>query len=269
MRIGYYQFAPEFGAVDQNLQTIESAVANARADLLVLPELCTTGYQFVSREETIGLAEEVPDGRSCRRLIEIARNTGMHLVAGIAECDGDSIYNTAVLVGPDGFSGHYRKVHLFFEETLWFTPGLEIPRVFDLNFAKIGIIICFDWFFPEIFRILVLQGAEVVVQPANLVLPYCQAAMKTRSIENGIFTVTANRIGGEARNGKPLLTFTGGSQVTDVKGYVLVHAERDREALHVVEIDPALARDKSINRYNSLLGSRRPDLYGMVAQKRK
>ncbi|MFC1733048.1 nitrilase-related carbon-nitrogen hydrolase [candidate division KSB1 bacterium] len=262
MRIGFYQFMPVFGDVERNLYAIEQALSDRKADLIVLPELCTTGYQFISHDEVLNLAEAVPEGPACRRFLSLAAKTGIHIVAGIAEKDGEDLYNSAVLVSPGGTVAVYRKIHLFFEETVYFRPGAELPEVVDIGCAKIGILVCFDWLFPEIFRILAMSGADIIAHPSNLVLPYCQSAMQTRSIENRIFTITSNRYGTEERGGKQSLSFTGMSQITGVRGELLYRAATEGDKLHIVEIDPAEARDKTINRYNAIFESRRPDMYG-------
>jgi predicted amidohydrolase len=120
--------------------------------------------------------------------------------------------------------------------------------------------ICFDWFFPEAARSLALLGADVIAHPSNLVLPYCPDAMPTRCLENRLFAITANRVGSESR-GKERLTYIGLSEVVDPKGKILYRASDKNEEGHVVEIDPTLARDKSLNRYNHLLKDRRDRFY--------
>ena len=232
------------------------------ADLFVLPELFTTGYQFVSREEAIALAENIPDGKTSQALLQLAKKINAVIVAGIAEREGDAVYNSALIVGPDGFIGRYRKAHLFDTEKEIFQPG-NIPfKVFDLGFARVGIMICFDWRFPETARTLALQGADIIAHPANLVLQHCPQAMITRSLENGLFTVTADRGGIEERIlGQPL-KFMGQSQVVDPLGNVLYRASLTEEEVHVVEIDIDLARNKYLNPNNHIFEDRRADLYG-------
>ena len=260
MKIGFYQFRPLFGQVEANLKQIEEAVTGP-VDLLVLPELCTSGYQFVNREEVAAVAEPVPGGPTSERLTQLARRIGGTVVAGLPERDGERFYNSAVIAGPEGVIGKYRKLHLFFEEKDFFTPGEGPLQIFDLGTAKIGVMICFDWIFPEIARTLALKGAEILVLPANLVLPYCQGAMITRAIENRVFTVVANRIGEEARAGKPPLRFTGHSQIASPRGEALAYAPQNEAALEIVEIDPAEARNKWITSRNHLFEDRRPELY--------
>ena len=262
MRVGYLQFDPVFGEVAHNLDVVTARLEQAEADLMVLPELLATGYQFVSQEEVLRLAEAVPDGPTTTRLAEIAARRGMTIVAGLAERAGTRCFNSAVVVGPQGFIGCYRKTHLFFEETLLFTPGDSGFQVWDIGHAKIGVMICFDWYYPEAARTLALQGAEIIAHPSNLVLLNCPDSMVTRCLENRVFSVTANRIGSEARGGKDRLTFIGLSEVVSPRGRILHRAPREGDDLTIVEIDPAEARNKALNTYNDLLRDRRPALYG-------
>ncbi|MCC6139133.1 MAG: acyltransferase [Nitrospira sp.] len=261
MRVGYYQYEPEFGAVAKNLEMIRAKLDEAEADLMVLPELCASGYQFLSVEEAQRLAEPVPDGPTTKMLVEVARRRRMHIVAGLPERAGANCYNSAVVVGPSGFLGCYRKSHLFFEETRCFSPGDTGFHVWDIGIAKIGVMICFDWYFPESARTLALMGADIICHPSNLVLPNCPDSMPVRCLENRVFAVTCNRIGTEARGGKDPLMFIGNSEVVSPRGAILHRAPRDRDELAVVDIDPVEARNKAVTIYNDLLGDRRPSLY--------
>jgi 5-aminopentanamidase len=261
MRVGYYQNNPEFGKVGDNLDRIAAALDTAEADLLVLPELCASGYQFISQDEVRGLSELIPDGPTTRRLIDLAKRRQTVIVAGLPERAAAGCYNSAVAVGPRGFIGCYRKTHLFYEETLFFLPGDTGFQVWDIGVAKIGIMICFDWYYPESARTLALNGADIICHPSNLVLPNCPDSMPVRCLENRVFAITSNRTGSEARQGKERLTYIGSSEVVTPRGAVLHRAPRDQEALCVVEIDPAEARNKSVTPYNDLLKDRRTALY--------
>ncbi len=263
MRVGYVQFAPQFGEVERNVEKAIALMESEKADLWVLPELFSTGYLFVSREELRELAEEVPDGPTTRTLLEFARAQGTAIVAGIAERAGKKVYNAAVVVGPGGFLARYRKLHLFGKEKLWFDPG-DLPlEPADLGGVKVGVMICFDHFFPETARTLALRGAQILCHPANLVLPGMgQLSMRVRAMENRVFTVTANRIGREARGGDEL-RFTGESQIVAPDGTVLRRASPDGEEVGLVEIDPRKALDKRVTRYNDLFADRRPEFYGL------
>jgi predicted amidohydrolase len=261
MRIGFYQYKPQFGEVAKNLDAVVAVLEQAEADLIVLPELFASGYQFVSQDEVMQLAESVTDGPTTRRLIDLAKNRQMHIVAGIPERAGDRYYNSAVVVGPSGFVGCYRKTHLFFEETLFFTPGDTGFQVWDIGPAKIGVMICFDWYYPEAARTLALKGAEIICHPSNLVLPNCPDSMPVRCLENRVFAVTCNRTGTEVRGGKDPLTFIGNSETVSPRGAILYRAPRDKEELCILEVDPAEARNKALTPYNDLLRDRRESLY--------
>jgi predicted amidohydrolase len=184
------------------------------------------------------------------------------VVAGFAERSGDQVYNAALLANGDGVRGCYRKVHLFNREKVWFSPGDGSFPVFRVGEANVGLMICFDWIFPEAARSLALRGAEIIAHPANLVLPYCQEAMKTRCLENRVFAITANRIGTE-RRGEDDLTFTGASQITSPRAEILSSAPIDCTHVDVVEIDPMEARDKKVNPFNHVLDDRRPAFYDL------
>ncbi len=261
MRVGFYQYDPQFGAVGKNLDQLTARLEEADADLMVLPELCASGYQFISQEEVQQLAEPVPDGPTTRRLLEMAKRRRMHIVAGLPEKDGARCYNSAVVVGPSGFVGCYRKTHLFFEETLWFTPGDSGFQVWDIGEATIGVMICFDWYYPEAARSLAVQGADIICHPSNLVLPNCPDSMPVRCLENRVFAVTCNRIGSEERGEKEPLTYIGNSEIVTPRGIILHRAPRDTAELTILDIDPREARSKQLNRYNDLLRDRRTGLY--------
>jgi len=261
MKAGFIQFEPIFGEISSNIQIVERLTKGIDAELVVLPELFNSGYLFTSQEEAFSLGEEVPEGRTTRALCRIAQEKNIHIVAGICEKAGDRLFNSAVLIAPGGWRGTYRKMHLFDEENLWFHPGDEGFKVFDIGACRIGIMICFDWFFPEAARILALQGAQIICHSANLVLPFCQAGMVTRCLENQVFAVTANRTGREKRGERDLL-FTGKSQIVGLQGKALYQAGSATEEVGVVDIDVRAADNKNINSYNHLFEDRRVEFYG-------
>lgn len=265
MRIGYYQFRPRFGRVSQNLLTVTTALRDAEADLVVLPELAFTGYYFRDRAEALRLAEDPDDSPVFEALKALCRERRLHIVTGFAERRGERCYNSAALMGPEGLIHVYRKLHLFHEERNWFDPG-DVPlRVFTINGARIGIMVCYDWAFPEVARALALQGADILCHPSNLVLGFCQQAMLTRCLENHVFAITANRYGTDSRpQGK--LRFTGRSQVVAPGGTRVHKAPAQRNELFITEIDPSHARDKHITALCDLFGDRRPEWYGELAR---
>ena len=261
MKAAFYQFTPSFGRKEENIAKVISAVKGADLELLVLPEFFATGYQFTSADEVADLSEPIPDGNTTKALSDLSKEKGIYIVAGLPEKEGDKFYNSAVFTGPEGFIGSYRKTHLFFEEKLYFTPGDTGFRVWDTPIGKIGIMICFDWFFPESARSLALLGAEVIAHPSNLVLPFCPDAMPVRCLENGVYAITANRTGTEEREDGKVLTFIGKSEIVSPKAEILVRVGEKEDALMIVDIDPSLASDKKLNPFNDILKDRREGKY--------
>ena len=212
MKVGYYQYRPSFGKPEQNCQKILSTLENVDADLIVLPELALSGYYFKDKTEAIKFAENPDSSPRLDAIVTLAKKSNMHLVLGFAEKRGDQCYNSAALIGPNGIEHIYRKAHLFNEEKFWFEPGDTPFSVNIINGVKIGVMICFDWVFPEVTRVLALQGAQIICQPSNLVLTFCQQTMLARCIENKVFAITANRYGMDKRP-QGTLKFTGKSQI--------------------------------------------------------
>jgi len=258
LTVGYIQFQPQFGQPDKNISYILERLNKIKdADLIVLPELCTTGYAFNNREEAKTYAEPVPQGKTIQILLSIAKKRDMYIVAGINEKEHDNLYNSAVFLSPNGYVGKYRKNHLFNKEKIIFNQGdLKFP-IFHIDDIKVGILICFDWIFPEAWRTLVLKGADIICHPSNLVLKnLAHRSIPVTAMINRIYIICSNRIGIE-RN----LTFIGGSMIVDPKGNIVHRAPSDKEESYVTIINPYKARDKKITERNDVLSDRRPDIY--------
>ncbi len=225
----------------------------------MLPELFASGYTFTSTSEVAQFAESA-HGETSDFLQNLAKDIGGAVVAGFPEQMGDHIYNSAAIVDETHHYGVYRKIHLFNKEKEWFTPGDLGFRIFKLPKFTVGVMICFDWIFPEAMRTLSLKGAEIIAHPANLVLPYCQQAMVTRCLENHVYSITANRIGTEIR-GEDEFKFTGQSQITDPDGNILVRGEKSHMNVQSNSIDALEAQNKSLNSYNHLFHDRRKEFY--------
>jgi predicted amidohydrolase len=270
MRVAVAQMEPKLAETERNLDTalerLEEAAA-AGAQLLVLPECAIPGYMFDSAEEALPYAEEIPGPtteafeRECARL-------GVHAITGLLERDGDTLYNAAILVGPDGLIGSYRKTHLpFLGVDRFVTPGGEF-KVFDTALGRIGLIICYDLRFPEVTRTLALQGADMVALPTNFPMAaklQCDVIAPARAAENRIYLLVANRVGKE-RWGE----FCGWSQIVDPYGTRLTEAGETEEALLVADVELEKARDKDYvvpGEYELyLFGHRRPELYGALVE---
>jgi len=265
LKIGFFQFEPKFGEVEMNLTKVLSALQNVDADLIVLPELAFTGYYFQNRLELISMSEDPKTSATVEGLTHLCRKRDFFLITGFAEKCADKIFNSALLIGPHGVLRTYRKLHLFNTEKEYFDPGDTPLEIIDIRDAKIGIMVCFDWAFPEVARVLALQGADVLCHPSNLVLPLCQQAMLTRCLENSVYAVTANRIGEDIRpHGE--IRFTGQSQVTAPKGDVVYRATSDEEEIYIAKIDLSLARNKLMTGKNDLFQDRRPEFYTFLGR---
>jgi len=270
VKVACIQMEPVVGAKADNLAKtlvmIEKAAAQG-ANLVVLPELANSGYVFESREEAFALSEPVPGGPSTTAWEEIAARLGLHIVAGIAELDGKALYNSAVLVGPDGYIGTFRKMHLWAAENLFFEPGnLGFP-VYATRIGRIGMAICYDAWFPETFRLAALQGADIVCVPTNWVpIPGQDPAREAMANilvmaaahSNSMFIACADRVGTE--RGQP---FIGQSLVVSYTGWTVAGpAGRESEEIILAEVNLSDARRKrNWNDFNQVLRDRRHDTY--------
>lgn len=276
-RVAVIQFDPQVGTehsdnnLCQGLQLAEKA-AREGANLIVLPELANTGYTFRSRSEAYAHAETLADGSSLKICATFAREHQVYLVAGFAERDGLKLYDSAVLFGPAGLLGHYRKAHLWNQEKLWFTPGDFGFPVFETAIGRIGMLICWDIWFPEVPRVLALQGADIICSLNNWVWtppPLFDASGRgmasyltmTAAHVNNVPVAAANRIGSE-RGGR----FLGCSLIAGTNGWPIGDvADSESECILYADLDLSSARSAPIwNSLNDLPRDRRTDLYGSM-----
>jgi predicted amidohydrolase len=262
MKIGFVQFAPVLGDARATMRKLDRLSTLCRgADLVVLPELCNSGYNFESAEQAWETSEEVENSAFVEYLVALCQRYGLHIVSGFNERDGGHLFNSAILVGPQGLVGRYRKLHLFMNEKDYFQPGDAGLPVFDIGPCKVGMLVCFDWVFPEVWRILALRGADVICHPSNLVLPgLAQRVVPIHALTNRVYVVTCNRIGTEGE-----LTFTGLSTIAAPKGEVLVQSPAAEEQVGLVEVGIDEARDKHITARNDLFADRRPAEYALLS----
>jgi len=273
LRIAAVQLLPTIGEVDANVSRAVGHVrgaATAGAQLIVLPELATTGYVFESRDEASSLAEPIPEGPTSAALAELTAELEVYLVIGMAERCGDSLYNSAAVFGPTGYMGLFRKVHLWDNENTIFKPGnLGFP-VFSTPVGRLGVMICYDAWFPESYRSCALAGAQIVCIPTNWVPipgqdPASQAMATVLCMAsahcNGVVVVAADRIGVE--RGQP---FIGQSTIVSHTGWPIAGpASPDREEVLYADIDLEVSRaHRRWNRFNDPLLDRRPDSYSLT-----
>jgi len=264
LKIGFIQFAPVLGDVQATIRKIDGLINQSQiTDILVLPELCNSGYNFTSFEEAWETSENIENSIFINYLLSKCKQFNLYIVSGFNERDNKDLYNSAILIGPKGYIGKYRKLHLFMNEKDYFKPGNISLPVFDIGLCKIGMLVCFDWIFPEVWRIVALKGAEIICHPSNLVLPgLAQKAVPIHALTNRIFTITANRIGTEGD-----LSFTGLSTIANPNGDIVFQASQTEEETVMKDIDIRLARDKIITKKNDLFSDRRPEEYSFLTEK--
>jgi predicted amidohydrolase len=276
VRIAAAQYAPRMGDLDGNraaaVARVEAA-ADRGAQLVVLPELASSGYVFAAEEEAARLAEDASSGDTVTALVDACRRRGVHVVAGLAERGDGCRHNSAVVLGPGGRLATYRKLHLFYDERSWFRAGDEL-LVVDLPFARVGVAICYDLWFPEVARALALRGAEVIAVPTNWVSSfrarlhdehgYCQGDIMAMAAAaaNGTAVVCADRVGEERG-----VTFLGASIIVGPDGWPLAGpASPGGEELLVADVDlDGVERARRRTPRNHLLDDRRPEVYAKPA----
>ncbi len=257
IKAGFIQFQPVFGDLEKTISRLTSLIENSEdADLIVLPELANSGYNFDSFEQAYELSEEVDNSSYLNLIKEFAVKNSCFIVSGFNERENDKLYNSAVLVSPEGIIGKYRKVHLFMNEKDIFTPGdLGFP-VFDIGICRIGIQICFDYLFPESWRILALKGAQLICHPSNFITAYPQKVIPAHAIINRYFIITTNRIGIEKD-----LSFTGESFVVNPEGDFIFKASDSDDEVFISDLDIKLSNNKMITKRNHVISDRFPEQY--------
>ena len=270
IRIACVQMDVAIGDVEANRRKILErmrAAAAGGAELVIFPECALTGYCFDSLEEATPFAEPI-DGSSSQAIAEACRETAAHAVVGFLEKDGSNFYNAAMLVGPDGVIGGYRKVHLpFLGVDRFLTPGDKPFHVFELPFGRIGINICYDASFPEAARALKLLGAELIILPTNWPTGAWRTAefiINARACENHLNFAAVNRCGIERG-----WEFIGRSKVVDYNGDTIREASREGEEMLIVDVDLQESnKNKIVNVAGSYeidrLADRRPEFYRML-----
>lgn len=269
VKVAALQMEPQIGNKERNVAETLKLINEAGAKgvkLMVLPELCNTGYIYNAREEAFALAEEVPNGPTAQEWIKAAQKHNTYICAGITEKEGPHLYNSVAVVGPEGHIGTYRKTHLWNEEKLWFEPGNLGYPVFSLPFGKIGCRICYDIWFPEVTRIYAVQGADIICDSTNWVVvdplqtmekPTAAYSAQQMSLMNAVFSICADRIGVERD-----CTFIGNSCIVDPGGgFVAGPGSPTEPEIVMAEINLMLARYRHWSEFNNPMTDRRMDLY--------
>ncbi|MDH7477269.1 MAG: carbon-nitrogen hydrolase family protein [Candidatus Bathyarchaeota archaeon] len=263
VKIALAQISCKRGDKAANIKKMEKLVNKAKkqnAHLIIFPELSLTGYTV--RDQIYELAETIP-GPSVKALEGIAQKTNVHIIFGMPELSEKTkatLYNAAVLIGPEGFIGKYRKMYLpthsVFEEKRYFRTGYRV-EAFETKIGKIGLIICYDIFFPEVSRLTRLKGAQLIVcisaSPA-IRKAFFEALTLARAIENTAFLAYVNLVGIEDG-----LQFWGGSRLVGPNGKVVAQAKYDEEDLVMCDVD--YADIKPVETFVPILRDLRPELF--------
>jgi len=234
MRAGFFQFDCKPRQRERNLEKVAQGLKLNQVDLLVLPELFSTGYFFADAGEAMLFSEEIPEGKTTQSLIGLAESFNCYIVGGVLEKGRQKPYNSAVVVGPSGFIGKHRKLHLTGLEEEIFSRGEE-ASIFSFRGIKIGLAICYDLWFPELCRLFLDAGVSLICNPANYGGDMTYDVARVRALENVMGIISANRTGiemgpeGEER-------FCGESRIIDQDGKILASGNAE-EKLKAVELD--------------------------------
>jgi len=263
------QIPSRIGDKEHNIKEMEKKIKQAKrkgANLVIFPELALTGY--VCRDLVYELAEQIPTGPSISQIIDIAKRESVHVIFGMIEHStkaGAVLYNTAVLIGPRGFIGKYQKMHLpthsVFEEKRYFRPGYQTP-VYETSIGKLGMIICYDIYFPEITRLMRLKGSQLIAcisaSPSTR-RGFFEVLTAARAIESTVFLAFTNRVGVEDG-----LQFWGGSRLIAPSGSIIAQAKYDEEDLVVAKIN--YSDMKRVEAFVPTLRDLRPELFNALKE---
>ena len=258
MRVAVGQMDVKLGNKTANIEKVKELIRRAaeeKAEVICLPELFTTGFP---KENIVELAEPIP-GETTEKMRGLAMENNILVAGSILEKDRGTIFNTAVLVAPEGLVGKYRKVHPFLEEASHITGGNEY-NVFDTRVGKIGLLVCYDAAFPEAARLLSLQGAQVILLPSNWMNPFLdqwRLVTSARALDNQVWLVATNRIGSDETN-----TYFGRSRIVSPYGNAVAECGEDEDVV-IVEADPG--KTIEFKGMVNFLRDRKPQTYHTIA----
>ncbi len=268
LRLAVIQSNPQFGNIEFNLERLKTQVENVDADIFVFTELCSTGYFFQSRKEALSMSEE-NSGPTLQFFRELAEQKQAVVHGGFVRRVGEKVFNASALFTPESLHTptFYHKTHLFYKEKQCFDPGDSgfVVHCDNRRDCTFGLMICYDWRFPEAARTLMVKGADIALCPSNLVTDAWHKVMPARAIENKMYMAVANRWGNEMRNGEEL-QFKGLSAIHSYNGETMEAAKPEGDTVIYTEIHPEKTRDKSFNALNDVQYDRRPDMYSALTE---
>jgi predicted amidohydrolase len=269
-RVTCCQIPLRIGDITGNRTTVSEAIEAAAGDgaqIVVLPELASSGYMFADRAELASLAEP-RDGPTITEWAGLAAAFGVTIVAGFPEVAAEKIYNSAAVVDPTGLRGVYRKAHLWDSENVVFDRADDLPLLVDTEHGRIGVMVCYDVEFPEWVRAAALAGADLLCAPVNWpLLPRPDGERPTEMVRvlagagmNRLPIAVCDRAGVERGQ-----DWIGGSMITDADGYPMALAEFGTPGRITADVDLAQSRVKKFNEHNDVHGDRRTELYRRTA----
>ncbi len=262
MKIAAIQTNPKHLDIQHNLDAMLATISSTDAELLIFPELALTGYLFRTREEAVPYALPI-ECDAITQLRNACATARRSILFGHLELADDHLFNSAVTIDATGtIIGLYRKTHLFHFERSVFEPGDTGFKVFDLptdsGIVKLGVMICYDWRFPESARSLALLGAEIIAIPSNIVTRtgMLHSVLQTRAFENKVIVAFADRVGQEED-----LLYRGESCIINYNGEILTRLDNTTTGITLADVTPAETRNKSFSDLNDIFQDRRPELY--------
>lgn len=261
MKIWLAQIKPLFLNIEKNFLNSIKIINKIDKGIILFPELYLSGYNFSSIKEIDKIALNIYNDYF-KEYIKITKEKDIAISGGFAERDKNKFFNSAFFIANGNIVNIYRKTHLFNREKMFFEKGDTGFNVFEYKKFKIGIMICFDWYFPESARTLSLKGAQLILHPSNLVLPYCQKALFARALENKVFIACCNRIGKEKGiENNITLNFKGNSCLVSPAGKYLLKLPKNKVSIKSCQINPDEALNKNITPLNNFLEDRRKEFY--------
>ena len=262
MKLACVQFSPKFFNLEDNLEYIVRNYTKIESEIIIFPELSSCGYFYTQKEQ---IKDYLIDKNSdiFIELYAITNKLNKCLIFGFGKRDSGKIYNSSAMLIPNIEQPIiYRKTHLFYKERFIFDEGdtgFNVAK-WDEKDINIGMMICYDWRFPEAARTLALKGADLIACPSNLVTNVWQDAMKIRALENAVFLAVANRTGSETSDGETL-TFRGNSMFCSSKGEIVGMLDQTEENILTIEFNHLEARNKKFNEFNDPIADRREGHY--------
>lgn len=257
LKIAQIQFSPILGEIEENVLKVEKLIKQCNgSNLIILPELADTGYNFINKEHANRVSKPIQENPFVKMLLKKAKELNTNIVSGICENIDNKLFNSSILISPKGIIGKYSKIHLFMNEKDIFEEGKGEIFVFNVDGFNIGMLICFDYLFADVWKVLAKKGADIIAHPSNLVTYNAFKVVPAQAIMNKIYIATSNRIGNDKG-----LEFAGKSFLCNPNGDIISEASSENEEILFSEIDIKQSRNKMITERNHVFKDQRNENY--------